>query len=80
MNTKALLNEIQTGAYTYGRQHARRQLEAAYRIVLTNSVLLSPEIALSNKFKKILQDQNFQQHLVLVAIDEVHVVSEWGQH
>ncbi len=48
--------------------------------MLTNSVLLSPEIALSNKFKKVLQDQNFQQHLVLVTIDEVHVVSEWDQH
>lgn len=42
---------------------------------------MSPEIALSDKFKrKVLQDQVFQQHLVLIAIDEVHVVSEWGQH
>ncbi len=48
---------------------------------LINSVLLSPEIALSHRFKnKVLQDQAFQQHLVLVAIDEVHVISEWGQH
>ena len=48
--------------------------------MLTNSVFLSLKIALSNKFKKILQDQNFQQHLILVTIDEVHVVSEWDQH
>ncbi len=47
---------------------------------MTNPVFLSAEIALSDKFKKVLQDQDFQQHLVLVAIDEVHVVSEWGQH
>jgi len=46
-----------------------------------NSVLLSPEIALSDKFKeKVLKDQAFQQHLVLIAIDEVQVVSEWGQN
>jgi len=44
--------------------------------MLTNPVFLSAEIALSDKFKKVLQDQDFQQHLVLVAIDEVHVVSE----
>ena len=44
-------------------------------------VLLSPEIALSERFKtKVLYDQAFRDHLVLVAIDELHVVSEWGQH
>src|SRR5438045_2939297 len=46
-----------------------------------NPVLLSPEIALLKRFKtKVLYDQNFQDHLILVAIDELHVVSEWGQH
>ena len=29
---------------------------------------------------KILYDQAFQDHLVLVAIDELHMVSKWGQH
>jgi superfamily II DNA helicase RecQ len=44
-------------------------------------VLLSPEIALSERFKtEVLYDQAFQDHLVLVAIDELHVVSEWGLH
>jgi len=44
-------------------------------------VLLSPEIALSERFKtKVLYDQAFRDHLVLVAIDELHVVSDWGQH
>src|SRR5436190_10600006 len=48
---------------------------------LMKLVLLSPEIALSERFKmKILYDQAFRDHLVLVAIDELHVVSEWGQH
>ena len=42
---------------------------------------MSPEIALSDRFRrKVLQDQTFQQHLVLVAIDKLHIVSEWGQH
>ena len=44
-------------------------------------MLLSPEIALLDNFKvKVLQDQAFQQRLVLVIIDEAHVISEWGQH
>ena len=44
-------------------------------------MLLSPEITLSDNFKaKVLQDQAFQQRLVLVAIDKAHVISEWGQH
>jgi superfamily II DNA helicase RecQ len=51
------------------------------RAKLTNPVLLSPEIVLSERFKtKVLYDQAFRDHLVLVAIDELHVVSDWGQH
>jgi len=51
------------------------------RAKLTTLVLLSPEIALSERFKtKVLYDQAFRDHLVLVAIDELHVVSDWGQH
>jgi superfamily II DNA helicase RecQ len=45
-----------------------------------NLVLLSPEIALSDRFKtEVLYNQAFRDHFVLVAIDELHVVSEWGQ-
>ncbi|KAF5130567.1 Werner syndrome ATP-dependent helicase [Metarhizium anisopliae] len=43
-------------------------------------VLLSPELALSETFKtKVLRDPLFQQRLALVAIDEAHVVWEWGE-
>jgi len=30
-------------------------------------------------FLKLLQDDHFQSQLVLVAIDELHVVEEWGE-
>ena len=42
-------------------------------------VLLSPEIALSTAFRAVLIDPSFQEKLSLVAIDEAHVVWEWGQ-
>src|SRR3954449_1003515 len=58
-----------------------REVSTIYQAKLTIPVLLSPEIALSERFKtKVLYDQAFRDHLVLVAIDELHVVSEWGQH
>lgn len=42
-------------------------------------VFTSPEIAKSNKdFRLVLQHSNVQQRLVLVAIDEVHLVEDWG--
>jgi len=42
-------------------------------------VLLGPEIALSQRFKtEVLYDQAFQDHIVLVVLDELHVVSQWG--
>jgi len=37
-------------------------------------VFLSPEIALSEQFCSILQDQTFQQCLVLIAINKLHVI------
>lgn len=41
-------------------------------------VLVGPEIVLSARFKAILNDPTFRSKLVLVAIDEAHVVWEWG--
>ncbi|KAI9780356.1 MAG: hypothetical protein M1839_006779 [Geoglossum umbratile] len=43
-----------------------------------NHVLTSPEIALGKKLLPVLQDSKFQDRLVLVAIDELHVVDQWG--
>jgi superfamily II DNA helicase RecQ len=77
-NRDALLDEIRTGEYTHGRDLLLTVADS--RSQLTKPVLLSPEIALSERFKtKVLHDQAFRDHLVLVAIDELHVVSEWGQ-
>ena len=74
-----MLNEIRIGKYTHGRIPGCGY-QPNVRAKQVGLVLLSPEIALSEKFKtKVLYDQAFQDHLVLVAIDEIHVVSEWGQ-
>lgn len=42
-------------------------------------VLTSPEIAISKNFKKnILDDPLFSNRLSLLAIDEIHLVEQWG--
>lgn len=44
-------------------------------------VFTSPEIALSKKFKKCILDQHeFTDRLSLIAIDETHLVDEWGKN
>ncbi|MCJ1348467.1 hypothetical protein MMC31_006699 [Peltigera leucophlebia] len=43
-------------------------------------VFTSPEIALSKKFKKNILDQHlFTDRLCLLAVDEIHLVKEWGR-
>lgn len=43
-------------------------------------VFTSPEIVLSKKFKKCILDQHiFTDRLCLLAIDEIHLVDEWGK-
>lgn len=43
-------------------------------------VFTSPEIALSKKFKKNVLDQHlFSDRLCLLAVDEIHLVEEWGK-
>lgn len=44
-------------------------------------VFISPEIALSKKFKSSILDQNsFINCLCLLAIDELYLVEEWGKN
>jgi superfamily II DNA helicase RecQ len=41
--------------------------------------LLGPELALSPQFDdEVLKDPNFREKLCLVAIDELHIVDQWG--
>ena len=37
----------------------------------------SPEIWLSNKWKKILKDSQLGKQIIAIAVDEVHSVTEW---
>ena len=78
-NSDTLLREIRIGKYTHGRNPRSIFNHLNITAEQMDTVLLSPEIALSERFKtEVLYDQAFQDHLVLVAIDELHVVSEWG--
>ena len=41
----------------------------------------SPEIAISKKFKKCILDHfSFTDRLCLLAVDEIHLVEEWGKN
>ena len=42
-------------------------------------VLTSPEIALHKDFLLILHHETFLNRLTLVAIDELHIVQQWGE-
>lgn len=45
-----------------------------------NHVFISPEIALSKKFKaNVLDNPRFASKLWLLAIDKIHLVKEWGK-
>ncbi|KAI9675480.1 MAG: hypothetical protein M1829_003284 [Trizodia sp. TS-e1964] len=41
-------------------------------------LLAGPEVLLSKEFARILEEKRFQDRLVLVAIDELHIVEQWG--
>ena len=49
-----------------------------HRNVYTH-ILLSSELLVGKKFHSILTDSTFCSHVKLVVIDEVHLVTDWGQ-
>lgn len=51
-----------------------------WNLSLTILVRMGPETALSDKFAEILEHKEFQRRLVLVAIDEVHLVQKWEEN
>ncbi|OJD26691.1 hypothetical protein ACJ73_01922 [Blastomyces percursus] len=42
-------------------------------------ILLGAEVAVANHFAQVLKDPVFRRKLVLIAVDEAHVVEEWGK-
>lgn len=42
-------------------------------------ILISPELAIGDKFRSVALNEGFQKHLCLVVIDEAHLVSLWGK-
>src|SRR5271154_579721 len=42
-------------------------------------VLISPELAIGDKFHATAIDPVFKERLVLVVVDEAHLVSQWGR-
>lgn len=70
-NGKALvLNGENSHKHVY-----KQAAKGGYRHIFT-----SPEIALSKKFKNnILDDPEFTDRLCLLAIDDIHLVDQWGQ-
>ena len=42
-------------------------------------ILLSPELLVGKKFHSILINSTFCSHVKLVVVDEMHLVTDWGQ-
>lgn len=68
------------GIILSGKNNNKRVLEDIARGGYTH-VFTSPEIALSKKFKNCILDQtSFTDCLCLLAVDEIHLVEEWGKN
>lgn len=58
----------------------QENIQQAIAIGNYTHVFTNPEIALSKKFNKNILDQNvFTDRLYLLAVDEIHLVEEWGK-
>jgi len=42
------------------------------------NILLSPELAISERLRKTILDPKFKDRLALVVVDEAHLVQLWG--
>lgn len=76
-----MINHIPTGkaiALTGENNQKPTQVDIATQPY--THIFTSPEIALSKKFKQnVLDDPLFASRLSLLAIDEIHLVEEWGK-
>lgn len=67
------------GLVLNGENNQKKVLQDVARGGYTH-IFTSPEITLSKKFKQnILDNYRFTDRLCLMAIDEIHLVDEWGQ-
>lgn len=77
----SLINRIASGkAIALMRENNQKAVQQSIAHRYYTLVFSSPEIALSKKFKaNILDDPHFSSRLSLLAIDETHLVKEWGK-
>ncbi len=77
----SLINRIASGnAIVLTGENNQKAVQQSIACQNYTHVFLSPEIALSKKYKvNVLDDPCFSSRLLLLAIDEIHLVEEWGK-
>lgn len=77
----ALINKIPRGkAIVLNGENNQKDVQLGIARGDYSHVFTSPEIALSKKFKKnVLDHSQFTDRLCLLAVDEIHLVDEWGK-
>jgi superfamily II DNA helicase RecQ len=77
-NNQETRRQAASGGFTHGI-HAFSSLSNRVRLTSYVTVITSPEILNSRKFRQdVLQNEQFLGQLVLVAIDELHVAQQWA--
>ena len=77
----SLINRIASGkAIALTGENNQKAVQQSITRQNYTHVFTSPEIALWKKFKaNVLDDPRFSSRLSLLAIDEIHLVEEWGK-
>lgn len=71
------LSDISSGRYRFGVSSLELIVYYFNPICLHNVVFMSPEAAMNTKLCQLFKYQYVKKHLVLVAIDEAHRITEW---
>lgn len=77
----SMINRISSGkAIALTGENNQKAVQQSIGSLDYTHVFTSPEIALSKKFKtNVLDNPCFARQLCLLAIDEIHLVEEWGK-
>lgn len=77
----AIINRIARGkVIALTEENNQKDVQKSIANQNYSHVFTSPKIALSKKFKaNVLDDPRFSSRLLLLAIDEIHLVEEWGK-